>query len=96
VFRVSAGLGKIGIRGLQQWVLIAMSKLTLHGAVASRLLGPILLYGAFTAVLVIGESRVQIVSGSSHWSILVPGRGNASAQYHSLSENFYQWEGLIL
>jgi hypothetical protein len=66
VFRVSAGLGKIGIRGLQQWVLITMSKLTLHGGVASRLLGPILLYGAFTAVLVIGESRVQIVSAVSH------------------------------
>ena len=38
-----------------------MSELALHGSIARRLLGPVLLYGAFAAVLVVGESRIQIL-----------------------------------
>jgi hypothetical protein len=37
-----------------------MSKLALHGSVAGWLLWPVLFDGAFGAVLVIGERRVQV------------------------------------
>jgi hypothetical protein len=39
-----------------------MSELSLHGSIASGRLRSILLYRAFAAVLIIGESRIQIVS----------------------------------
>lgn len=68
VFGVSAGLRKIGIRGFQYWVLVAMSKLALHGGVAGRFLWFILLYRALTSVLIIGKSRIQIVFEVSHES----------------------------
>jgi hypothetical protein len=61
VFGVSAGFGEIAVRGFQQWVLIAMSELSLHGSIAGGRLWSILLYRAFAAVLIIGESRIQIV-----------------------------------
>ncbi len=79
VFGTSAGLGKIGVRGFQHWILVAMSKLALHGGIAGRLLRFVLLNCAFTAVLIIGESRIQILHGvgcfwSQSCSVLVPGQ----------------------
>ena len=79
-----------------------MSELALHGSIARRLLRPVLLYGAFAAVLVIGERRVQILLEVSLpsllfvMSVLDKVRGNAPTQYSSLSRNFCRWEGLIL
>ena len=79
-----------------------MPELALHGSIA-RLLRPVLLHGAFTAVLVIGESRIQIVSrfsllsqsSKSVMSILVA-LGECTGPVSSVSRNFCRWEGLIL
>jgi hypothetical protein len=51
-----------------------MPELALHGSIARRFLGPILFHGAFTAVLVIGKSRIQIVLNVSHGVSSVLGR----------------------
>ena len=51
VLRTRSGLGEIAIRGFQQRILIAMSKLASHRRI-SRLLGLVLLDRPFTAVLI--------------------------------------------
>ena len=43
-------------------------ELALHGSIARRFLRPILLHGAFAAVLVISQSRIEIVFQVSHRS----------------------------
>jgi len=51
VLRALAGFWKISIRGFQHWILIAMTKLPLHGSVA--LLGGVFFFQrAFEAVLI--------------------------------------------
>src|ERR1700722_1808456 len=66
VLRVSAGLGKIAVRGFQQRILITMSQLALHRGISGWFFRPVLLDGALASVLVVGKRRIQIVPWVSH------------------------------
>lgn len=52
VLRTSVGFREVGVGGLQQWILVPVSELALHGGIAGWIVF-ILFHSAFRAVLIL-------------------------------------------